>query len=207
VPSGFVPTQDKQYLVSFAQLPDGATLDRTERVIREMSDIALKEPASKARSLSRPIDQRLINSASQGIVFVTLKPFSERTTADLSGFAISQKLQRKFSAVKDAFIAIFPPPPVQGLGTIGASSCKWRIAASGYEALDQAMKPCRRRRAWRPNWRESSRATKISVPHFSPISTAPRRCRLGVERATFSTRCKSIWVRSMSTISTNSGDL
>ena len=44
VPPGFVPTQDKQYLVSFAQLPDGATLDRTEAVIRQMSDIALKEP-------------------------------------------------------------------------------------------------------------------------------------------------------------------
>ncbi len=44
VPGGFVPSQDKQYLVGFAQLPDGATLDRTEDVIRRMSDIALKEP-------------------------------------------------------------------------------------------------------------------------------------------------------------------
>ena len=44
VPPGFVPTQDKAYLVSFAQLPEGATLDRTEAVIRKMSDIALKEP-------------------------------------------------------------------------------------------------------------------------------------------------------------------
>src|SRR5207248_3207322 len=44
VPPGFVPTQDKLYLVSFAQLPDGATLDRTEDVIRQMSTIALKEP-------------------------------------------------------------------------------------------------------------------------------------------------------------------
>ena len=44
MPPGFVPVQDKQYLVSFAQLPYGATLDRTETVIRQMSDIALKEP-------------------------------------------------------------------------------------------------------------------------------------------------------------------
>jgi len=44
VPTGFVPTQDKGYLVSFAQLPNGATLDRTEDVIRRMSDIAMKHP-------------------------------------------------------------------------------------------------------------------------------------------------------------------
>src|SRR5690606_21937177 len=44
VPGGFVPAQDKQYLIGFAQLPNGASLDRTENVIRRMSDIALKEP-------------------------------------------------------------------------------------------------------------------------------------------------------------------
>jgi len=44
VPHGFVPTQDKQYLVAFAQLPDASTLDRTEKVIRRMSDIGLKQP-------------------------------------------------------------------------------------------------------------------------------------------------------------------
>jgi multidrug efflux pump subunit AcrB len=56
---GFVPAQDKQYLIGFAQLPDGATLDRTEDVIRRMSEIALKHPASSAMSPSRPVDQRL----------------------------------------------------------------------------------------------------------------------------------------------------
>src|SRR5690606_27485233 len=44
VPAGFVPGQDKQYLVGFAQLPDAASLDRTEDVIRQMSDIAMKTP-------------------------------------------------------------------------------------------------------------------------------------------------------------------
>ena len=53
VPGGFVPAQDKQYLVGFAQLPDGATLDRTEEVIRRMSEIALKEPGVEMRSPSR----------------------------------------------------------------------------------------------------------------------------------------------------------
>jgi multidrug efflux pump len=48
VPTGFVPTQDKQYLVAFAQLPDAASLDRTEEVIRRMSDLALKHPGVEA---------------------------------------------------------------------------------------------------------------------------------------------------------------
>ena len=48
VPTGFVPTQDKQYLVAFAQLPEGASLDRTEAVIRHMSDIGLKQPGVEA---------------------------------------------------------------------------------------------------------------------------------------------------------------
>jgi hypothetical protein len=111
VPSGFIPTQDKQYLVSFAQLPDGATLDRTEDVIREMSSIALKEEGVEGAVAFPGLSiNGFINSSSAGIVFVTLKPFNERTSSDLSGLAISQKLQQKFAGVKGAFIAVFPPP-------------------------------------------------------------------------------------------------
>jgi multidrug efflux pump len=120
VPPGFVPTQDKAYLVSFAQLPEGATLDRTEKVIRQMSDIALKEPGVESAVAFPGLSiNGFINSPSAGIVFVTLKPFSERESSDLSGMAIAQKLQQKYSAIGNAMIAIFPPPPVQGLGTIG----------------------------------------------------------------------------------------
>jgi hydrophobe/amphiphile efflux-1 (HAE1) family protein len=142
VPPGFVPVQDKQYLVSFAQLPDGATLDRTEVIIREMSEIARQEPGVESAVAFPGLSiNGFINSASAGIVFVTLKPFEERRSADLSGFAISQKLQKKYAALQDAFIAIFPPPPVQGLGTIGGFKLQVEDRADlGYEALDAAMK-------------------------------------------------------------------
>ena len=120
VPPGFVPLQDKQYLVSFAQLPEGATLDRTEAVIRKMSEIASKEPGvDHAVAFPGLSINGFINSPSAGIVFVTLKPFDQRRSADLSGNAIAQRLQAKYAGVNDAIIAIFPPPPVQGLGTIG----------------------------------------------------------------------------------------
>src|SRR5476649_2209734 len=142
VAPGFVPIQDKQYLVSFAQLPDGATLDRTEKVIRDMSDIAMKEPGvDHAVSFPGLSINGFINSASSGIVFVTLKPFEERHGKSLSGIAISQKLQQKFFGVKDAFIAIFPPPPVSGLGTIGGFKLQIEDRAGlGYDALNDATK-------------------------------------------------------------------
>ena len=120
VPTGFVPPQDKQYLVSFAQLPDAASLDRSEDVIRRMSEIALKQPGvENAVAFPGLSINGFTNSTNSGIVFVTLKPFEERRDPSLSAGAIAGALNQKFAAIQDAYIAIFPPPPVQGLGTIG----------------------------------------------------------------------------------------
>ncbi len=120
IPTGFVPTQDKQYLVAFAQLPAAASLERTDAVIRRMSEIALKHPGV-ANAIAFPglSINGFTNSANSGIVFVGLKPFEERKAKELGGQAIAEALQAEFAQVQDAYIAIFPPPPVQGLGTIG----------------------------------------------------------------------------------------
>ncbi|RDI99143.1 multidrug efflux RND transporter permease subunit [Dyella solisilvae] len=120
VPTGFVPAQDKQYLVSFAQLPDAASLDRTEDVIRRMSDVALKQPGVESAVAFPGLSiNGFTNSTNSGIVFVTLKPFEERRDASLSAGAITAALNQKYAAIQDAYIAVFPPPPVMGLGTIG----------------------------------------------------------------------------------------
>ncbi|HEY4292774.1 multidrug efflux RND transporter permease subunit [Luteibacter sp.] len=120
VPTGFVPSQDKQYLVSFAQLPDAASLDRTEGVIRRMGDIALAQPGVESAVQFPGLSiNGFTNSTNAGIVFVTLKPFEERRSADVSADAIAAALNAKFASIQDAYIAIFPPPPVNGLGTIG----------------------------------------------------------------------------------------
>ena len=142
VPGGFVPGQDKQYLVGFAQLPDGATLDRTEEVIRRMGDVALKLPGVESAVAFPGLSiNGFTNSSNSGIVFVTLKPFEERKTADLSAGAIAGQLNGKFAAIQEAFIAIFPPPPVAGLGTIGGFKLQIEDRAGlGYEALNDATK-------------------------------------------------------------------
>ncbi len=136
-PTGFVPPQDKQYLVAFAQLPDAASLDRTEDVIKRMSDIALKQPGVEAAIAFPGLSiNGFTNSPNNGIVFVTLKPFDERKDASLSAGAIAGALNGKFASIQDAYMAIFPPPPVMGLGTIGGFRLQIEDRGNlGYDAL------------------------------------------------------------------------
>src|SRR3984957_2533078 len=136
-PTGFVPPQDKQYLVAFAQLPDAATLDRTEEVIKRMGEIALKQPGvANAVSFPGLSINGFTNSPNSGIVFTPLKPFDERTGRGQSAAEIAAALNQKFAAIQDAYIAIFPPPPVQGLGTIGGFRLQVEDRGSlGFEEL------------------------------------------------------------------------
>ncbi|MBL8860822.1 MAG: multidrug efflux RND transporter permease subunit [Planctomycetes bacterium] len=120
VPTGFVPTQDKQYLIAFAQLPDASSLERTDAVIRRMSEIALAHPgvASSVAFPGLSINGFSV-SPNSGIVFVGLDPFEERQSPELAGLAIAGALNQKFAVIQDAFVAVFPPPAVNGLGQIG----------------------------------------------------------------------------------------
>ena len=119
-PTGFVPGQDKQYLVAFAQLPDASSLDRTEDVIKRMSDMALKQPGVESAVAFPGLSiNGFTNSPNAGIVFVTLKPFDERKDPSMSAGAIAGALNGQFADIQEAYMAIFPPPPAQGLGTIG----------------------------------------------------------------------------------------
>jgi multidrug efflux pump len=119
-PAGFVPTQDKIYLVAFAQLPDASSLDRTEEVIRKMSAIALENPAVQ-HSVAFPglSVNNFVNVPNAGINFVILKPFEERHGPGMDANSVVADLNRRFAEIQEAFIAVFPPPSVQGLGQVG----------------------------------------------------------------------------------------
>ncbi|MHA6493143.1 efflux RND transporter permease subunit [Pseudomonas borbori] len=136
-PSGFVPPQDKQYLVAFAQLPDAATLDRSEDVIKRMSEIASKHPGVENTVAFPGLSiNGFTNSPNSGIVFVTLKDFDQRKDASMAAGAIAGELNGQFAEIQEAFIAIFPPPPVMGLGTIGGFRVQVQDRGNlGYEEL------------------------------------------------------------------------
>jgi multidrug efflux pump len=182
VPGGFVPAQDKQYLIGFAQLPDAATLDRSEDVIRRMSDIALKHPGVEhAIAFPGLSINGFTNSSNSGIVFVSLKPFEERKTPELSGGAIAMQLNQEFGAIQDAFIAMFPPPPVQGLGTTGGFKLQIEDRNGlGYRTLDEAAKAFLEKAMAAPELAGLYSSFQINVPQLYADLDRVKARQLGV---------------------------
>jgi hydrophobe/amphiphile efflux-1 (HAE1) family protein len=183
-PTGFVPLQDKQYLVAFAQLPEAASLDRTDAVIRQMSEIALQHPAAESAVAFPGLSiNGFTNSTNSGIVFVTLKPFEKRPTHELSGGAVANDLQQKFASIQGAFIAIFPPPPVQGLGTIGGFRLQLEDRAGlGYEALYHSTQEVLKRAAATPELANLFTSFTINVPQLQADIDVEKAATLGLTK-------------------------
>ncbi|HEY3046215.1 MAG TPA: multidrug efflux RND transporter permease subunit, partial [Polaromonas sp.] len=182
VPGGFVPGQDKQYLIGFAQLPDGATLDRTEDVIRRIGEIAMKQPGVEhAIAFPGLSINGFTNSSNSGIVFVSLKPFDQRKSADLSAGAIAGQLNAKFGGIQEAFIAMFPPPPVQGLGTTGGFKLQLEDRGSlGYAALDAATKAFMAKAYQAPELAGLFSSFQVNVPQLYADIDRTKARQLGV---------------------------
>ncbi|WP_206995494.1 efflux RND transporter permease subunit [Trinickia mobilis] len=182
VPGGFVPAQDKEYLIAFAQLPNGASLDRTEKVIRDMGDVALKQPGVESAVAFPGLSVNgFTNSSSAGIVFVTLKPFDERKGKALSAGAIAGALNQQYSGMKDAFIAVFPPPPVLGLGTLGGFKLQIEDrGALGYAQLDDATQVFIKRAQSAPELGPLFTSYQINVPQLNVDLDRVKAKQLGV---------------------------
>jgi multidrug efflux pump len=142
VPVGFIPEQDKGYLVLNAQLPDGASLDRTDKVVREMSKIARQEKGV-AHTIDLPGYSAVLgtNISNVGGMFVILDPFEERAGVDeLSAPAIMNRLRQKFSKITSSRVGVFGAPPVEGLGTTGGFKLQVKdLSASGLRSLQGAV--------------------------------------------------------------------
>ena len=141
VPDGFIPAQDKQYLVAVAQLPPAASLDRTEAVTRRIAEIALKQPGiSHAVEFAGMSVNGFTQSSSAALIFFPLDDFSERRSRALSGPAIAAALNAKMASIQDAFVLVVTPPPVIGLGTLGGFKLQLEDrTAAGPEALFSAL--------------------------------------------------------------------
>ncbi|MGB3287708.1 MAG: multidrug efflux RND transporter permease subunit [Burkholderiaceae bacterium] len=182
VPGGFVPAQDKQYLISFTQLPNGASLGRTEAVIRRMTDIALKQPGVESAIAFPGLSiNGFTNSSSAGIVFVTLDPFNQRKQEALSAGSIAGALNQQYAAIKDAFIAVFPPPPVMGLGTVGGFKLQIEDrGALGYAALNDAAQAFMAQARKTPELGPAFSSFQINVPQLDVDLDRVKAKQLGV---------------------------
>ena len=121
VPVGFIPEQDQGYLIAFAQLPDAASLQRSEEVRKQMSEIARGVPGIihtvEFTGFSGLDGTNRNNTVT---AFLPLAPFEERIkNPRLTGGAITGAIRQKFAQIQDARVLVFPPPPVRGIGNAG----------------------------------------------------------------------------------------
>ena len=119
------------------QLPDAASLDRTESVVRQISQLAKDTPGvDHVIGFSGLSVQGFVNLSNAAVLFFPLKSFDERKSANLSAGAIAGALNKKFGAIQDAVIFAVPPPPVTGLGSTGGFKLYIQDrGAHGYDEL------------------------------------------------------------------------
>jgi len=182
VPPGFVPQQDKAYLIGFAQLPDAASLDRTDAVIRKMSSIAADIPGVES-SIAFPglSINGFTNAPNSGIAFFSLKPFDERKGKEQSAEAIAAEINKRMGAVEDAFVMVLPPPPVNGLGTTGGFKMMLEDRGNlGYDALYKATQAMQAK-AWAdPRLQGVFSSYQINVPQLFADVDRVKAKQLGV---------------------------
>ena len=138
VPGGFIPTQDKLYLIGGVKLPEGSSLDRTEEVVRKMSELALStEGVRDAVAFPGLNAMQFNNTPNTGTVFFGLDGFGERARPAPE---IVGELMGKFSAIQEAFAFAIMPPPILGIGTgSGYSLYVQDRAGLGYGELQNAV--------------------------------------------------------------------
>ena len=119
-PTGFIPDQDLGYLISIYQLPPGASLARTDEVIREATERLKKVPGVANEVAFAGFDGATFTQASNaGAIFINMKSFEERDKLGLTAPVVLGKVNQALAGIQGAFIIAIPPPPVPGLGTAG----------------------------------------------------------------------------------------
>ena len=138
VPAGFIPTQDKLYLIAGVKLPEGASLARTDAMLARVADIAM-ETDGVAHAIAFPGLNALqfTNTPNTGVVFLPLKPFDQR---DLSAAGINAEINRKIGRLQEGFAFSMMPPPILGLGNGNGYQMFIEDRGNlGYGALQQAV--------------------------------------------------------------------
>ncbi|HXQ15564.1 MAG TPA: efflux RND transporter permease subunit [Caulobacteraceae bacterium] len=119
-PTGFIPNQDQGNLIAAIQLPAGASLDRTDQITREVTQVALKAPGVLAGSAYAGVDATSnATQSNTGQIYLVLDPFDQRLRRGLTAEVIAADLRKRMAAIPGADVKIIDPPPVRGIGTAG----------------------------------------------------------------------------------------
>jgi HAE1 family hydrophobic/amphiphilic exporter-1 len=119
-PTGFIPEQDQAYSITVIQLPPGASLERTDAVVRQAAEIILATPGiAHAVPFAGFDGATFTNASNAGAIFAAFQPFAARIPEGLSAPRLLRELNARLGAIQDAFIITIMPPPVRGIGTGG----------------------------------------------------------------------------------------
>ncbi|MCW5773360.1 MAG: multidrug efflux RND transporter permease subunit [Rhodospirillaceae bacterium] len=120
VPGGFIPQLDQGYAIVVIQLPEGASLTRTDAVTKRVSEIVKSTPGVRnAVAFAGFSGATFTNASNTAVVFAGFAPFDERVKSGRGADAIIADLTKRLGAIQEAFIIAVPPPPVRGLGNQG----------------------------------------------------------------------------------------
>jgi multidrug efflux pump subunit AcrB len=142
MPIGFIPEQDQGYLITILQLPPGASLERTERLVKRAIDIILKTPGVEHVSPFAGLDATTFTVASNsGTIFSGLPSLYNHSLPGVTAASVLADLRKRLSVIEDAYVLTIPPPPVQGLGNSGGFKMMLEDRAGlGSQALVDAAK-------------------------------------------------------------------
>jgi hydrophobe/amphiphile efflux-1 (HAE1) family protein len=119
-PTGFIPEQDQGYLITVLQLPPGATLERTEAVVKRATDIIMKTPGIEHVAPFAGLDATTFTVASNaGTIFSGLPSLYNHELKGVTADSVLADLRKRLSVIQEAYVLTIPPPPVQGLGSSG----------------------------------------------------------------------------------------
>src|ERR1700677_335375 len=168
VPTGFIPPQDKGYLVIAVQLPDSASLQRTDVVVDRLAKIAGETPGVKASiDLAGLSPISLTSSPNAGTVFVILDDFQKRTPLGLTSDAIAAKLRQGVMGIQEGYVGVFSPPPVDGMGVVGGFKMELQDrGGAGLQALQAAAGQLMAEAAKEPNLQGVFSTFRASTPQL-----------------------------------------
>jgi hydrophobe/amphiphile efflux-1 (HAE1) family protein len=174
-PKGFIPAQDRGYVVISVQLPGGASLARTTEVVRKVEAIALGTPGvARVPSFAGFSGATRTLSTSAAALFPVFEPWPERASKGLTNAKIVAELNKRLATVDEAFLVILQPPRVPGIGTGGGFEMRLEDRASrGTALLDSTTQELV----------AAARKTPGLAGVFSPFSTNTPQLFVSVDRA------------------------
>jgi len=182
VPSGFAPTEDQGYFLVNVQLPDAASLERTDAVVRQIEQIVLDTPgvetvvAIGGRSFITGV-----NGPNVASLFPRLAPWDRRRAPELQAAAILQRLRGRLAGIQEAFVLVFPPPPIRGIASGGGFQFEVQSVGGGsLEALDAATRRMIEAARQRPELASTFTAFRPGVPQLEADVDRAKAKALGV---------------------------